>query len=38
VHFHRARTFIIAAILSTASLITTVVTVLAGSEIGPIPK
>jgi hypothetical protein len=38
VRFHRARTLFIAAILSSATILTTVVTALADSKPGPIPK
>ena len=36
--FHRARTFIISAILAAATVLTTVATVIADSNVGPIPR
>jgi len=38
VHFHRARTFILSAILAAASILATVATVLAEGNNGPIPR
>jgi hypothetical protein len=36
--FHRARTFIVSAILASATVLATVATVLAESSNGPIPR